>query len=371
MIIQQITDYIEKLAPLDYAEDFDNVGLLVGDYQTQVSGVLITLDTLEKTVDEAIFKNCNLIVSFHPIIFGGLKKLNGTNYVERVVIKAIKNNIAIYAMHTALDNSFYGVSAKMCEVLGLINYHNLIPQKGNIKKLTTYVPQKNAEKLRNSLFDAGAGNIGNYDHCSFNIIGEGTYCGNENSNPIIGEKGILQTEKEICINVIFEKHLEKNLLKSLFKNHPYEEVAYEIISLDNVHQNIGMGMVGELLEEMDIDDFFKLLKDKFHLQAIRHSNTGNKKIKKVAVLGGSGSFAIDHAKRAGADIFITADLKYHDFYKAENQIVLVDIGHYESEQFTKNLLMDYLTKKFTNFAPALPEGTIILSENNTNPINYI
>jgi len=341
MIIQQITDYIEKLAPLDYAEDFDNVGLLVGDYQTQVSGVLITLDTLEK--NEAISKNCNLIVSFHPIIFGGLKKLNGTTYVERVVIKAIKNNIAIYAMHTALDNSFYGVSAKMCEVLSLENNHILIPQKGNIKKLTTYVPQKNAEKLRNSLFDAGAGNIGNYDHCSFNIIGEGTYCGNKNSKPLIGEKGILQTEKETFISVIFEKHLEKNILKSLFKNHPYEEVAYDIVSLDNVHQNRGMGMVGELRKEMDIDDFFKLLKDKFQLQAIRHSFIIKNKIKKVAVLGGSGSFAIDHAKRAGADIFITSDLKYHDFYKAENQIVLVDIGHYESEQFTKNLLEDYLT----------------------------
>jgi dinuclear metal center YbgI/SA1388 family protein len=371
MIIKQITDYIEKLAPLDYAEDFDNVGLLVGDYKNQVSGVLITLDTLENTVDEAISKNCNLIVSFHPIIFGGLKKINGKTYVERVVIKAIKNNIAIYAMHTALDNSLHGVSAKMCEVLGLKNNHILIPQKGNIKKLTTYVPQKNAEKLRNSLFDTGAGNIGNYDHCSFNIIGEGTYCGNEYSKPLIGEKGILQTEKEIFISVIFEKHLEKNILKSLFKNHPYEEVAYDIVSLDNVHQNIGMGMVGELLEEMDIGDFFKLLKVKFKLQAIRHSFIINNTIKKIAVLGGSGSFAIDNAKRSGADIFITADLKYHDFYKAENQIVLVDIGHYESEQFTKDLLKDYLTKKFTNFAPALPGGRIIISENNTNPINYI
>ena len=364
MNVKQITDYIEELAPLVYAEEFDNVGLLVGDYSTEVKGVLITLDTLENTIDEAISKNCNLIVSFHPIIFNGLKKINGKSYVERVVIKAIKNDIAIYAIHTALDNSHNGVSAKMCEVLGLTNKRVLIPQKGNIKKLTTYVPKQNAEKLRNSLFKAGAGNIGNYDHCSFNIIGEGTYRGNENSNPAIGEKNKLHTEKETFISVIFEKHLESKLLKNMFKNHPYEEVAYDIVSLDNLHQNIGMGMVGELIDELDIFEFLEILKKKFHLHVIRHSNIINKKVKKIALLGGSGSFAIKNAIGAGADIFITSDLKYHDFYKAENRIILADIGHYESEQFTKNLLGDYLTKKFTNFA-------IILSEKNTNPINYI
>lgn len=362
--IKQVTNYIEKLAPLAYAEDFDNVGLLVGNYNTKVTGVLVTLDTLEKTIDEAIVKNCNLIISFHPIIFSGLKKINGSNYVERVVIKAIKNDIAIYAIHTALDNSFKGVSAKMCEVIGLKNTKVLIPQKGNLKKLTTYVPHKNAEDLRKVLFTAGAGNIGNYDQCSFNVKGEGTYRGNSNSNPTVGKKEIIQHEPETSISVIFEKHKEGDLLKALFKNHPYEEIAYEVVSLNNIHQNIGMGMIGELEKAIDIKLFFNLLKNKFHLKVIRHSALSYKKIKKVAVLGGSGSFAITAAKKAGADIFITADLKYHDFYRAENQLVLADIGHYESEQFTKKLLVDYLTKKITNFA-------IILSENNTNPINYI
>ncbi len=371
MKIKQITDYIEELAPLSYAEEFDNVGLLVGDYNTKVKGVLITIDTLETTVEEAISKNCNLIISFHPIIFSGLKKINGSTYVEKVIIKAIKNDIAIYSMHTALDNSNRGVSSKMCDIIGLINKKVLIPQKGNIKKLTTYVPQRNAEKLRHALFDVGAGSIGNYDQCSFNIDGEGTFRGNENSNPKIGEKDKLHTEKETFISVIFERHLENKLVTTLFKNHPYEEVAYDIVSLDNVHQNIGMGMTGELEEKMEIKEFFKLLKKKFNLKMIRHSLITNDKIKKVAVLGGSGSFAISNAIRSGADIFITADLKYHDFYKADNQIILADIGHYESEQFTKNLLGDYLTKKFTNFAPAFSEGKIILSENNTNPINYI
>ncbi|MBU3012980.1 Nif3-like dinuclear metal center hexameric protein [Polaribacter vadi] len=364
MIIKDITNYIENLAPLNYAESFDNVGLLIGNYSTKVTGVLVALDTLEETVDEAIAKNCNLIVSFHPIIFSGLKKLNGNSYVERVVLKAIQNNIAIYATHTALDNSKNGVSAKMCEVLGLTNTKILIPKKGIIKKLTTYVPNKNANDLRTLLFDAGAGNIGNYDNCSFNVSGDGTFRGNENSNPVLGEKGKLHTEPETKISVIFESKNEKSILKALQENHPYEEVAYEIITTENVHQNIGMGMIGELNTEMDEKNFLKYLKSTMKTDCVRHSAFINKKIKKVAVLGGSGSFAISDAKKAGADAYVSADFKYHEFFKAENCILLADIGHYESEQFTKNLLVDYLTKKFSNFA-------IILSEKSTNPIYYI
>ncbi|APZ47958.1 Nif3-like dinuclear metal center hexameric protein [Polaribacter reichenbachii] len=364
MIIKDIANYIEKLAPLNYAESFDNVGLLIGSYNTKVTGVLVTLDTLEETVDEAIAKNCNLIVSFHPIIFSGLKKLNGNSYVERVVLKAIQNNIAIYATHTALDNSKNGVSAKMCEVLGLTNTKVLIPKKGIIKKLTTYVPNKSANDLRTALFDAGAGNIGNYDNCSFNVSGDGTFKGNENSNPVLGEKGKLHTEPETKISVIFESKNEKSILKALQENHPYEEVAYEIITTENVHQDIGMGMIGELQKEMDEQDFLQYLKKTMKTDCVRHSAFINKKIKKVAVLGGSGSFAISDAKKAGADAYVSADFKYHEFFKAENSILLADIGHYESEQFTKNLLVDYLTKKFSNFA-------IILSEKSTNPIYYI
>jgi len=364
MTVKNITDYIEELAPLAYAEDFDNVGLLVGNYNKEITGVLVVLDTLENTIDEAIDKKCNLIISFHPIIFKGLKRITGNNYVERAVLKAIKNDIAIYAIHTALDNSSQGVSAKMCEILGLKNTNVLIPQKGNIKKLTTYVPHKNADSLRNSLFEAGAGNIGNYNNCSFNIEGTGTYQGNENSNPVLGKKGTMHTEPETFISVIFEKHLEGKILNTLFKNHPYEEVAYDVVTLDNKHLEIGMGMVGELNEKMEALSFLRFLKQKFNLKTLRFTDLNNKKIKKVALLGGSGSFAISHAKHSGADIYITSDLKYHDFLSAENEIILADIGHYESEQFTKNLIVDYLTKKFTNFA-------IILSEKNTNPINYL
>ena len=364
MIIKDITNYLEELAPLKYAEDFDNVGLLVGNYTTSVSGVLVTLDTLEETVDEAIAKNCNLIISFHPIIFGGLKKLNGNSYVERVVLKAIKNDIAIYATHTALDNSKNGVSAKMCEVLGLENNKILIPKKGIIKKLTTYVPRTNADELRNALFSSGAGNIGNYHNCSFNSDGIGTFRGNEYSNPTLGEKGKNHSENETQISVIFESKNESAILKALQENHPYDEVAYEIVTTENVHQNIGMGMIGELPSEMNETAFLLFLKDRMKTDCVRHSNFIHKKIKKVAVLGGSGSFAISNAKRAGADAYVSADFKYHEFFKAENSILLADIGHYESEQFTKNLLVDYLTKKFSNFA-------VILSEKSTNPIYYI
>tara|TARA_B110000208_G_scaffold25115_2_gene32378 strand:- start:6380 stop:7474 length:1095 start_codon:yes stop_codon:yes gene_type:complete len=364
MKIREITRYIEELAPLNYAEDFDNVGLLVGSYNTEVSGVLVTLDTLEETIDEAIAKQCNLIVSFHPIIFAGLKKINGSSYVERVVLKAIKNDISIYATHTALDNSKNGVSAKMCEVLGLTNTKILIPKKGIIKKITTVVPSVNADSLRNSLFEAGGGAVGNYEHSSFSTIGESTFKGTENSNPVVGLKEVLHVDNETKISVIFERKNEVKILKCLQAEHPYEEVPYEIVTLENVHQDIGMGMLGEFTKPMEEKDFLRYLKKTMQTACIRHSELLHKKIKKVAVLGGAGSFAISDAKRAGADAYVSADFKYHEFFKAEKDILLADIGHYESEQFTKNLLVDYLTKKFSNFA-------IVLSQKSTNPIYYI
>ena len=364
MTIKDVTQAIEEFAPLAYAEDFDNVGLLLGDQNTKVTGVLVTLDTLEKTVDEAISKNCNLIVSFHPIIFGGLKKITGKNYVERVVLKAIKNDIAIYAIHTALDNMPHGVSKGMCDALSLKNRSILIPKSGVIKKLTTYVPKNEVIAVRESLFAAGAGNIGNYEQCSFSTKGKGTFKGNEQSNPTVGKAGELQIEKEVQLNVTFEARLQSSILKALFNAHSYEEVAYEITTLDNTNQNIGMGMLGELATPQDERNFLENVKKVFDAQGIRHSALRDKPVQKVAVLGGSGSFAIGAAMASGADALITADLKYHQFYQAEGQLILADIGHYESEQFTKNILTDYLTKKFTNFA-------VVLSDENTNPIKYL
>ncbi len=363
MLIADVIDHLEDLAPVATAEDFDNVGLLVGDRKTKLTGVLITLDTLEEVVDEAISTNCNLIVSFHPIIFSGLKKITGKNYVERAVIKAIRNNVAIYAIHTALDNHHLGVNKVICDKLLLKNTKVLIPGKNKINKLITYVPSANAKSLRNKLFEAGAGAIGNYDNCSFNLEGEGSFKPNEDANPAIGKKGELHFEKETQIGVVFPSHLESRILQTLFKEHPYEEVAYELTTLNNAHQNLGMGMTGELEEPMEETEFLALLKNTFNTGCIKHSALRGKPVKKVAVLGGSGSFAIENAKKAGVDFFITADLKYHDFYKAEGNLVLADIGHYESEQYTKDLIHSYLSKKISNFA-------LILANTKTNPIKY-
>lgn len=371
MKIRDIITLFEELSPLAYSEGFDNTGLLVGDANADITGILVTLDTLEAVVDEAIAKKCNLIVSFHPIIFSGMKKIIGKTYVERVVQKAIKHDIAIYSNHTALDNSWNGVNAKICEKLGLKNRKVLIPQKGTIKKLITFVPVKNAETVRNAIFEAGGGSIGNYDHCSFNIEGLGSFRGNEESDPVIGEKGILHFEKEVQVGVTFPKHLERNVLKALFESHPYEEVAYEVTTLDNDNQQIGMGMIGEFEEPFTAMEFLEFLKKTMNTDCVRYSQPLEKPIKKVAVLGGSGSFAIEAARGAGADAFVSADFKYHDFFRAENAILLADIGHYESEQYTKELLHSFLTKKMTNFAPALAEEKIIISDINTNPISYL
>lgn len=363
MNVQDVIDILEEIAPLSYSESFDNTGLLVGDAQQKVNGILVTLDTLEEVIDEAIENNCNLIVSFHPIIFSGLKSITGKNYVERTVLKAIKNDIAIFAIHTALDNNWLGVNHGICERLGLKKIRSLIPQKHSIEKLITFVPKAQADKVRNALFTAGAGGIGNYDHCSFNIDGTGTFKPGEDSNPALGSIGQLHKESEVQIGVTFGRHLRGKVLKALFESHPYEEVAYEVYQLENSNQHLGMGMLGEWEEPKLEKDFLSFVKEKMQTDCIRHTQLTGQPIKKVAVLGGSGSFAIGAAIRSGAQAFITADLKYHEFYQAEKRILLADIGHYESEQFTKELLVSVLSKKIRNFA-------IVLSQVNTNPITY-
>lgn len=363
MNVKEILSLLNDFAPFHYSEDFDNTGLLVGDPSATATGILVTLDTLENVVDEAIQANCNVIVSFHPIIFKGLKKITGKTYVERVTLKAIKNDINIIAVHTALDNSFQGVNAKICDQLGLENREILIPMKGTIKKLTTYVPNKNAQDLKQALFSVGAGSIGNYENCSFSTQGTGTFKGNENSNPVIGERGITQEEPESQLNITYHAHLEAEILKTLHHAHPYEEVAFEVTTLDNTNQHIGMGMIGTLPEVLSDLEFLKFLKKTMNTDCVRHSKIENKKIKKVAVLGGSGSFAIKNAISKGADAYVTADCKYHDFFSTENKLMLADIGHYESEQYTKELLYAFLREKLPNFA-------IVLSQINTNPISY-
>ncbi|WP_343531120.1 Nif3-like dinuclear metal center hexameric protein [Pedobacter sp.] len=363
MKLKKLIESLEQWAPLNYQEDYDNAGLIVGSPDDEIHAALVSLDCTEQIVDEAIEKHCNLIISHHPIVFKGLKKLNGKNYVERVVMKAIKNNIALYAIHTNLDSVATGVNAKICERLGVENTQILVPKSGILKKLVTFCEHKDAEQLRNALFAAGAGNISHYSDCSFNLEGVGTFKGDEQSNPTLGKAGVREYANETRIEVIFKIQDERRLLSTLFENHPYEEVAYDIYALENKLQSVGSGMVGTLPEEMDGADFLRLVKTQMDASVLRHTDLLPKKIKKVAVCGGSGSFLLKNAIAAGADAFVTADFKYHEFFDAEDKIVIVDIGHFESEQFTSNLLIDNIQEKFPNFA-------IRLTEHNTNPINY-
>ena len=363
MKIKDITNYLEDFAPLKLQESYDNAGLILGDKNAKVSAVLVTLDITEAVVDEAIARKANLIIAHHPIVFSGLKKITGKNYVERTLIKAIKNDIAIYAAHTNLDSVTGGVNGKICEKLGLENCKILQPTGGILKKLVTYVPVDHADKVREAVFAAGAGNIGNYDSCSFNAHGQGTFRGNDTTNPFVGEKGQQHYENEIRIETVLPDYLQGKVINALLQAHPYEEVAHDIYSIDNKFDQIGAGMIGSLPKEKEETTFLRQLKKTFGLKVIRHTALQEKKVKKIAICGGAGSFLLNQAIAAGADIFVTGDFKYHQFFDAENKIVIADIGHFESEQFTKELFYELLTKKFPKFA-------VHLSEVNTNPVFY-
>jgi dinuclear metal center YbgI/SA1388 family protein len=363
MKLSLLTAYLESLAPLNYQEDYDNSGLIVGHPDKEVHQALLSLDCTEAIVDEAIEKQCEVIISHHPIVFWGLKRFNSKTYVERVVEKAIKNNIAIYAIHTNLDNVMEGVNAKICEMLELKSCRILSPKNGLLKKLVTYVPVDKADQVRNALFHAGAGNIGGYSECSFNAEGTGTFKGGENTNPYVGEPGKRHYENEVRIETVYPAAIESKLLMALFLAHPYEEVAYDLYTLTNQHQQVGSGMIGELEEEMSEEEFLFVIKQSMQAKVIRHTALSGKNVKRVAVCGGAGSFLLKHAISAGADFFVTADYKYHEFFDAEGKLVIADIGHFESEQFTVQLLYDIIQKKFANFA-------VRLTEINTNPVKY-
>lgn len=364
MILKELCNCLEQWAPLAYQESYDNCGLIVGDRSVELTGVLVSLDCVESVVDEAIEKGCNAIVSHHPIVFKGLKSFTGKNYVERTVLKAIKNDIAIYAIHTNLDNVHTGVNKMLADKIGLINTKVLVPKKDVIKQLITYVPSENAETIREALYSVGAGSFGEYSECSFTVSGKGTFKGSQNSNTVIGEKGIRKVVEEERIEIIFPSYMSSMVISALKKAHPYEEVAYSVLNIANANQNVGSGMIGELSEGQNSLDFLHGLKNSLNADGIRYTNLNAKKIEKVAICGGSGSFLLQAAIRSGADAFVTGDFKYHEFFDAENKIIIADVGHYESEQYTKDLIADFLSEKFPKFA-------VHLSEVNTNPINYL
>lgn len=365
--MQQVKDIIaaiEAFAPPQYQEGYDNSGLQVGDPQAEAKAALLTLDVTEAVVDEAIERGANLIVAHHPLLFSGLKQISGRNYIERIVIKAIRHNINIYACHTNLDNVRHGVNHKICEKLGLSNTRILAPMGGTLYKLYTYAPQDAAATVRDAMFAAGAGSIGDYQECSFNTDGQGTFRPGEGTNPAIGTSGgEREAVNEVKIEVLVDKARRSKVLSALFSAHPYEEVAYEMVAIDNINQELGAGMVGELSADMEEQDFLAHIKKSMQTDCIRHTGLKGGKVRKVAVCGGSGSFLLNDAIRAGADFFITGDFKYHQFFDAEGKIVIADIGHYESEQFTVEIFRDIINKKFANFA-------ILLSNLSTNPINY-
>lgn len=360
----EVIAYLEKLAPPSLQESYDNSGLLVGDANTELTGILVSLDCTEDVIDDAISQGCNMVVAHHPIVFSGLKRFNGKNYIERTVIKAIKNDVLIYAIHTNLDNVLDGVNQKFAEQLGLINTCILSPKKMLLKKVVTYAPTEHADAIRLAMCDAGAGSIGNYDQCSFNTPGTGTFRGNENTDPFVGKKGEIHSEAEVRIEVIVPEFQLSSVLKAMRNSHPYEEVAFDVYGLENAWKEVGSGMVGELPSEMDALEFLKSLKNKMKTDCVRYTLPHKATVKKVAICGGSGSFLLGNAIAANADVFITGDFKYHQFFDADNRIIIADIGHYESEQFTIQLLADKLAENFPTFAPRLTKVK-------TNPINYL
>ncbi|MBI2283737.1 MAG: Nif3-like dinuclear metal center hexameric protein [Bacteroidetes bacterium] len=363
MQIIDIIRQLEKKAPLSLQESYDNAGLLTGSSDWECKGVLCTLDATEAVILEARERGCNLVVAHHPIIFGGLKKLNGKNYVEKTVITAIKNDIAIYAIHTNLDNVLDGVNDRIADRLGLINRRILLPKAGQLMKLYTFVPHAQANQVREALFAAGAGQIGEYSETSFNGEGTGTFKGSANTHPFAGEPGKRHEEKEVKIEVILPAYLQQSIVRALWEAHPYEEVAYDLVSLSNENQRIGSGLLGELPEALDETGFLHMLKTSFELKLVKHTPLLGKKIKKVAVCGGSGSFLSGKALAAGADVYVTSDIKYHEFFDANDRILLADIGHWESEQFTTELLVEILQAKFPTFA-------VLKSGVKTNPVHY-
>jgi len=364
MKLTEITTYLESFAPLSFQESYDNSGLIIGDPDMTVKRALLALDVTEAIVEEAMAIDAQVIISHHPVIFFGVKRLTGKTTFERAVVKAIKNDIALYAMHTNIDNVMGGVNSKIAEKIGLENTRILSPVRNQLSKLVTFVPHDKASGVREAIFNAGAGAIGKYDMCSYNIPGEGSFRGGDDSNPYVGKKGVIHFEKEIRIETIFPKHLEKKIVKALLSAHPYEEAAYDLYPLDNAYGNVGSGLLGELNEPEEEKQFLERLKELFFVPMIKHTALLAKPIQKIALCGGSGSHLLQDAMHAGADAFVSADFKYHQYFDADNKILVVDIGHFESEQFTLEIFYDILTKKFPKFA-------VHFSDINTNPINYL
>jgi len=364
MKLKDLSSYLDTVVPLSFQESYDNSGLQVGFADWKISSALLTVDVTEEIIDEALSNKCDIVISHHPLIFSGIKSVTGKTYTERILLKALKNNIAIYSSHTNLDSFKSGVSRKMAEKLGLEKVKVLSPLKNNLTKLVTFIPESHLGKVKEALFEAGAGEVGNYDNCGFSSIGTGTFRGNEETKPFLGVKGKVHFEKEVRFETILFSHLKPKVIEALLNVHPYEEVAYDLYSLENENYNAGMGCIGELKEEMDERVFLRLISSVFDAKGIKYSKLTGKKVRKIALCGGSGASLIKEAILSGADAFVSGDIKYHNYFDADNKILLVDAGHFESEKFSTEIFKDLIIKKFPKFA-------VRFSETNTNPINYL
>ena len=364
MRLKELTQYLESEIPLSFQEEYDNSGLQIGDPEKEIRSVLLTLDVTEDVIDEAVENETDLIISHHPVFFKGIKSLSGRTYTEKIILRAIRNDIAVYSAHTNLDVVSKGVSRKMAEKLNLQNVKVLVPMNEKLLKLVTYIPESHLDAVREAVFVAGAGVTGKYDNCGFTVQGSGSFRGGEETNPYAGEKGKLHFENEIRFETVLLSHLKNKVINALIKVHPYEEVAYDIYSLENSYHEAGLGCVGELPEPVDENIFIKRLSGIFDAKGIRYSKPSGSEVKKIALCGGSGASFLNAAISSGAEAFVTADIKYHSYFEAENRILLIDMGHYESEKFVTEILYDLIIKKFPKFA-------VRFSKTNTNPINYL
>lgn len=362
--IKDILNALEATAPLNFQETYDNSGLLIGSADNDVDKVLVCFDLTHTVVQEAIAKRCLLIISHHPIIFNPLKRIQGVNDKEKAIIAAIKNDIAVYAAHTNLDNAAGGVNALFAEKIGLVKTKALKPVKGSLRKLVTFCPLAHSGDVRTAICEAGAGHIGDYDFCTYNIEGKGSFRASEKANPFVGQKKELHFEEEIRIETIYPTYMEKKILEAMFKAHPYEEVAYDIYPLENEDSLAGAGIIGFLKKPTNPIDFLNNIKETFNATCLKYSAINKKNIEKVALCGGSGSFLTGEAVKQKADIFISAEFKHNHFIEAVDNIIIADIGHYESEYFAKELICKIITKKFSNFA-------VEISKKDTNPVKYL
>jgi dinuclear metal center YbgI/SA1388 family protein len=365
--VADVVAHLEALAPPAYQASYDNARLLVGEPDAPVTGVVTCLDSTEAVVDEAVAAGANLIVAHHPIVFRGLKALTGGDYVQRTVMAALRARVAICAVHTNLDHVLHGVNDRLADALGLSAERGarrvLDPLADQLSKLVTFAPRANAEAVRQALFAAGAGVISDYDHCSFNADGTGTFRGAADSDPHVGRPGADHAEPETRIELILPRHLEARAVAALHAAHPYEEVAYDLYPLRNAHPRVGAGLLGRLPEPMDEEAFLDRLRERLDVPVVRHTALRAKPVRTVALCGGAGVFLLPKAIAAGADVFVTADVKYHEFFDADGRILLADVGHHESERFTADLLADSLREKFGTFA-------VRSTQERTNPIRY-